>query len=46
MLYVMDGQLDEHLLFWQPIIFIILYAIALYLLFAYWDGNKMWWWWI
>ena len=33
---VMGGlQLDEHLLFWQPTISIILYVIALYLLFAY-----------
>ena len=28
---VMGGQLDEHLLFWQPNISIIRYVIALYL---------------
>ena len=28
---VMGGQLDEHLLFWQPTISINLYVIALYL---------------
>ena len=28
---VMGGQLDEHLLFWQPTISITLYVIALYL---------------
>ena len=30
---VMGGQLDEHLLFWQPTISITLYVITLYLLF-------------
>jgi len=39
------GHLDEHLLFWQPIISIILYVIALYLLFPCWNGNKIWRWW-
>ena len=28
---VMGGQLDEHLLFWQPIISITLYVIVLYI---------------
>ena len=28
---VMGSQLDEHLLFWQPTISIILYVIALYI---------------
>ena len=42
---IMGGQLDEHLLFWQPTISRILYVIALYLLFLNWDGNKIWWWW-
>ena len=31
----MGGQPDEHLLFWQHTISIILYFIALYLLFMY-----------
>ena len=31
---IMGGGLDEHLLFWQPTISIILYVITLYLLFA------------
>jgi len=32
---IMGDQLNEHLLFWQPTISIILYVIALYPLFAY-----------
>ena len=40
---IMRGQLDDHLLFWQPTISITLYVIviALYLLFPYWDGNNV-----
>ena len=32
---VMSGQLDGHLLFWQPTISIILYVIALYLVWFF-----------
>ena len=38
---VMGGQLDDHLLFWQPIISITLCYCTAYLLFAYLDGNKI-----
>ena len=39
---IMGGQLDEHLLFWQPTISTTLYVIALYLVwFLRWKLNIM-----